>query len=236
MTFKCQDESGHVFNSSRFLSGLSFLLQVLWHFWYILGSSSRSVCSIPSVKWQHQCWSLPNPALFHLVGAWIKGCLTLQCGWENSTVSLCASLPSQTEFQLSIWQWWMLGMQELVSFAAHLQAGLVIPGQVSTCAQSEWTLTHHLLAVFPSPHHLHLGKEEKINKWEEDNKENKLSGWRFLTSIDLWKYNKKYAAWDGGFVGCRITNCLSPFQRICLVSIYQISCSPSSPGYLLAFY
>lgn len=63
MKFKMQDESGHVFNSSRFLSGLRLLLQVLWHFWYILGSSSRSVCSIPSVKWQQQGSFLPNPAV-----------------------------------------------------------------------------------------------------------------------------------------------------------------------------
>lgn len=100
-----------------------------------------------------------------------------------------------------------------------------VPGQVSTCAQSRWALAGHLLALFPSPHHLHLGEEEKISKCEEDNKESILSDERFLSRIHLWKY-KKYGAWDGGFVGCRITNCLSYFQGICPVSIYQIS----SPG------
>lgn len=47
------------------------------------------------------------------------------CGWENSTVSLSAALLSQTEFELSVWQWWVLGVQKLVAFAEHLQAGLV---------------------------------------------------------------------------------------------------------------
>lgn len=106
-----------------FLSGLKLSLQVLWHFFYILGSSSRSLCSIPSVKWQQQCWFLPNPVL--PCGRMNRGRFSTAVGWKNSIISLSAALPSQTEFQLSIWQWWVLGIQELMAFAEHLQACLV---------------------------------------------------------------------------------------------------------------
>lgn len=44
---------------------------------------------------------------------------------DERIVSLSAALSSQAEFQLSIWQWCLLGMQELVAFAEQLQTGLV---------------------------------------------------------------------------------------------------------------
>jgi len=51
-------------------------------------------------RWHHE-----------LEGQW---CWALQCGQGNNTASLSAAFLSQSEFQLSVCQWLVLGVQELV--------------------------------------------------------------------------------------------------------------------------